>query len=320
VQQAIEELGYVPDGAAQSLSRRRKDVIGLICIERPTHHQDVENTNLTYTDELLRGVEARIRDLDWSLLIRFWNGATDPDFARLAAMSGKVDGILVSEGSLPARLLDRLVRKVPVVVIAGAPAERGVDVVTADNRSGSAALVTHLICDHGARRLFHLDGPRDAPDATERRLGLEEVLRSHEKAALIGSMHGSFSMESGLDAGERILARWRDDMPDAIVCGNDQMAIGLLRTLARAGMRVPQDVAVVGFDDIFPDNLSEPPLTTVHQPMRMLGEQACSRLLDRINYPDSPPAVQLLPTELVLRVSCGCPAGPLTRLPVQPPA
>jgi len=318
VQRAIDELGYVPDGAAQSLSRRRKNVIGLICIERPAHHQDVENTSLTYTDELLRGVEARIRDLDWSLLIRFWDGAADPDSPRLSAMSGKVDGILVSEGSFPARLLERLHRRVPVVVIAGARAEREVDVVTADNRSGSAAVVTHLLHEHGARRLIHVDGPPNAPDAAERRAGLEQALKAHPRAGLVGSMHGSFSAESGLEAGERMLTTHRHDMPDAVVCANDLMAIGLLRTLARAGIQVPQDVAVVGFDDIFPDHLSEPPLTTVHQPMRLLGERACDRLLDRIADPGLHPDVQVLPTELVLRRSCGCPPGTVGRRPVSP--
>jgi len=76
-------------------------------------------------------------------------------------------------------------------------------------------------------------------------------------------------------------------------------------------------VAVVGFDDIYPSSLFDPPLTTVHQPMRLLGEQACARVLERIANPDLSPAVELLPTELVLRSSCGCPPGTVTRLPVE---
>jgi LacI family transcriptional regulator len=207
---------------------------------------------------------------------------------------------------------------VPVAVIAGAPAERAVDVVTADNYSGSAAVVTHLVEKHGRQRIFHLDGPPSAPDAIQRRRGLEDVLRSHPQARLIGSTHGSFSSESGLEAGERLLAQTRHNPPDAVVAANDQMAIGLMRALARAGIRVPEDIAVVGFDDIFPDNLCEPPLTTVHQPMRMLGSRACDLLLERISNPELPPTVQLLPTELVLRQSCGCPPGPVTREPVRP--
>ena len=81
-------------------------------------------------------------------------------------------------------------------------------------------------------------------------------------------------------------------------------------------MRVPEQVAVVGFDDIFPGSLCDPPLTTVHQPMRLLGERACSRLLDRIAEPGLRPKVELLPTELVLRSSCGCPPGTVTPAPV----
>ena len=94
------------------------------------------------------------------------------------------------------------------------------------------------------------------------------------------------------------------------------MAIGVVKALARAGVRVPEDVAVVGFDDIFPGSLCDPPLTTVHQPMRLLGERACARLLERIANPALRPATELLPTELVLRSSCGCPPGTVIRQPV----
>ena len=96
------------------------------------------------------------------------------------------------------------------------------------------------------------------------------------------------------------------------------MAIGVLQAFAQAGVRVPEQVAVVGFDDIFPASLYDPPLTTVHQPMRLLGERACIRLLDRITGPGRRPVVELLPTELVLRSSCGCPAGTVIRRPVPP--
>ncbi len=319
VQQAIEELGYVPDGAAQSLSRRRKDVIGMVCVEREAEPQDIENAGLLYYDEVLRGVEARIRDHNLLLLITFMQaeGVGTPDFRRLDSMSAKVDGILIGEGFVASQYIERLAARVPVVVIAGTPGERAADVVAADNFSGSAAVITHLIADHGRRRLFHVDGPPDSPDSIQRRLALEHVLRGHPHCQLIGSTQGIFSVRSGEQAGEELLARHRGALPDAVVCANDQMAIGVLRAFAAAGVRIPEEVSVVGFDDIYPSGLFDPPLTTVHQPMRMLGEQACARVLERIADPGLSPTVELLPTELVLRSSCGCPPGTVTRQPVE---
>jgi LacI family transcriptional regulator, galactose operon repressor len=298
------------------VSRRRKEVIGFISVDCPGQPLDVENTSPIYPDEVLRGVERRISGLGWSVLVTFWNGEAGQDLGQITAMPGKVDGILISIGSFPSRLVEPMARRVPVAVIAGDPAARGVDVVAADNRSGSAAIVTHLVEDHGKRRIYHVDGPSGMPDAAQRRSGLLQVLRDHPAARLAGATRGSNYVDSGLAAGRRILAECRDELPDAVVAANDQMAIGVLRSLTAAGIRVPEQVAVVGFDDILPGDLCKPPLTTVHQPMRMLGERACDRLLERIATPGLPPQVELLPTELVLRRSCGCPPGTLIRRPV----
>ena len=313
----IDKLGYVPDGAAQSLSRRRKDVIGLVCVERtsPRLQYDIESMSLLFYDEILRGVESRLRDQSWPLMITYLDDRKEPDLPRLLSLSGKVDGLLIGEGVVPPPFLARLAGRLPVVVLAGSPREDGADVVTADNRSGEAALVTHLIEDHGRRRLFYINGPENAPDAQERQRTLLQVLRRHPHCRLVGTAGGMFTVASGEQAGQRLLDSG-DELPDAVVCANDQMAIGLLQAFGRAGVRVPADVAVVGFDDIFPASLCDPPLTTVHQPMRLLGERACARLLDRIARPSLRPKVELLPTELVLRSSCGCPPGTMTRRPV----
>ncbi len=309
VREIIDQLGYVPDGAAQSLSRRQKHIIGLVGVERVAPHQyDIESMSLLFYDEILRGVEQRIRYHNWSLLIAYLREDSTDDLRRLQSLSGKVDGLLIGEGIVPSDELARLAERLPVIVVAGDPAEQAVDVVTADNRTGSAALARHLIEVHGRRRIFYIDGPPSAPDAKERRLALTEVIQAHHGVALVGSHSGRFSVQSGEEAGEKLLAD-PAALPEAIVCANDQMAIGVLQALARGGVRVPEDVAVTGFDDIFPGSLFEPSLTTVHQPMRLLGERACARLLDRIAQPDLPPQVELLPTELVLRKSCGCPPG-----------
>ena len=327
VRAAIEELGYVPDGAAQSLARNRKDVIGLVCVEhvglKPNQY-DIESMSLLFYDEVMRGVESRIRELSWSLLITFLredeHGTTvpadGPVQARLLTLSGKVDGLLIGEGMVPPTVVARLAKRVPVVVVAGDMTQRGVDVVAADNWSGAHALVEHLVAEHGRRRLFHVDGPATAPDAGARRYAMQAIIDAHPGTVLTGSFCGKFAVQSGQEAAERLLADTRAvgrPLPDAIVCANDQMAIGVVRTLTARGIRIPEEVAVVGFDDIFPASLTDPPLTTVHQPMRKIGERGCDRLIERITDPTLRPRVELLPAELVLRSSCGCPPGTVTR-------
>jgi len=248
VLEVIEQLGYVPDSAAQSLSRRRKDVIGLVTVEREVTQYDIENMGLLYYDEILRGVQARIRDDHrWSLLITTLYEEQDRDFPRLLSLTGKVDGLLIGEGILPGALLARLTARVPVVIIAGNPGKT--DVVKADNLSGATALFTHVVEDHGCRRLFHVDGPANVPDASERRLALEQVLRTHPSCELTGSYRGIFSVQSGEDAGKALLAAADGGLPDAVICANDQMAMGVLQAFAKAGVRVPEDVAVTGFDE-----------------------------------------------------------------------
>jgi LacI family transcriptional regulator len=318
VRSAIDVLGYVPDGAAQSLARNRKDVIGLVAVEhtgmKPDQY-DIESMSLLFYDEVMRGVELRIREQTWSLLITFLRpedtlSATvqedEPVHSRLLALSGKVDGLLIGEGILAPPVLVRLAKRLPLVVVAGDTAQRGVDVVTADNWSGAHALVEHLVAGHGRRRLFHIDGPATAPDAKERRLAMEAVIEAHPGTELAGAFSGRFSVQSGRE-GARAMLEAGGMLPDALVCANDQMAIGALRTLTASGIRVPDDIAIVGFDDIFPATLCDPPLTTVHQPIRMIGEVACDRLTERIADPSLRPKLDLLPTELVLRSSCGCP-------------
>jgi LacI family transcriptional regulator len=324
VRLAIEELGYVPDGSAQSLARQRKDVIGLVAVEHTAMNpdqNDIEAMSLLFYDEVMRGVELQIREKGWSLLVSFLREedtlpstvlGDEPVHSRLQTLSGKVDGLLIGEGILPPQALAKLARRLPLVVVAGDTSQRGADVISADNWSGAHALLEHLVADHGKRRLFHIDGPPTAPDANERRLAMQTVIEANPGTELVGRFVGLFSVMSGREGTTAMLETF-GELPDALVCANDQMAIGALRTLTARGIRVPDDIAVVGFDDIFPASLCDPPLTTVHQPIRKLGELACDRLIKRIMDPALRPTKELLPTELVLRSSCGCPPGTLER-------
>ena len=316
--EAIEALGYVPDGAGQSLAQRRKEVIGLVAVESRGPETDVEREGFLFIEEVLRGVGRSLSEVGWSVLISFLRAADlAVAYPRMQKISAKVDGMLIAEGIVGSEQLALLAARVPIALIAAYPDGLHADVIGADNRSGTKAAVRHMVGQHGRTRLFYIAGPAEVPDARERRSAFEQAVAEHPGATVAGSFEGRFAAISGQVAVREILAGPRRELPDAIICGNDQMAIGAMRELQAAGIRVPADVAVVGFDDMRLSALLAPPLTTIRQPMRLIGEHACSRLLQRIADPALPPQAERLPTELIIRESCGCGRDPTSSAPGQ---
>lgn len=313
----IEEVGFVPDASAQGLSRRRKEIIGLVALERGVDETDIERDALLFVDLIVHAVEAVLRGTGCSLLLSFGqNGGAFQ--GRVRTLSGKVDGLLVVEDALPPAQLRALSRRLPVVAIAASPGERGLDAIRVDNSGGMEALAAHLVSGHGYHRLGFVGGPPDAPDAVERLTVFAAAVRSHPDCTLDVVPGGDFSEASGRTAARVLLGR--EAVPEAVACVNDQMAIGVIRELQRSGIRVPADVAVTGFDDVFPARVVEPPLTTVGQPFRELGVRAAGRLLERIAGSEVQPSAEVLPTALVVRRSCGCPATPLLGTPPATPS
>jgi LacI family transcriptional regulator len=299
----VEALGFVPDASAQGLSRRRKDIIGFVALERAAGEMDIERGTLLFADQIVHAAEAVLRGTGYSLLLTF-GGRGEQFERRVRALSGKVDGLLVAEEIMAAGDLRALAGRIPIVVIAGRPDETGLDVIGADNRAGMTALVSHLVGWHGHRRLCLVSGPKDAPDATARQVAFEAAVLAGPGSVVEQVIHGDFSESSGQAAARVLLDRRA--LPDAVVCANDQMAIGVLRGLQRAGVAIPRDVALTGFDDLYPSHLIDPPLTTVSQPVRELGDRAARRLLARIEDRTLPPRAEILPATAVIRASCGC--------------
>jgi LacI family transcriptional regulator len=299
----VEALGFVPDASARGLSTRRKDIIGFAALERGDGEIDIERGSLLFADQIVHAAEAVLGGTAYSLLLMF--GRAGQQFEqRVRSLSGKVDGLLVAEQVMGAGDLRALGGRIPVVVIAGPREETGLDVVLADNPAGMTDLMSHLAGQHGYRRLCFVSGPKDAPDAVARQAAFEEAVRAGPGAVIEQVVHGDFSEGSGADAARVLLDR--RSLPDAVVCANDQMAIGVLREFQRAGVVVPRDVALTGFDDVYPSALIDPPLTTVSQPLRELGTRAAQRLLARIEDRSLPPRTEILPTRVVIRASCGC--------------
>jgi LacI family transcriptional regulator len=304
VRAVIETLDFVPDATARGLTRRRKDIIGLVGLERGTDEMEVERSSLLFTDQIVHAAEGVLRGTEWSLLLTF--GALGAELERrVRALSGKVDGLLIAEEIMAPAQLRALSRRLPVVLIAGSRHETAMDVVLSDNTAGMTALAEHLTGHHRYRRLCLVTGPANAPDAAERRAAFERVVLTAPGCVLEQVIEGDFAEASGVAAARALL---RGPLPEAVACANDQMAIGALREFQRAGLRVPGDVALTGYDDIYPSRIVGPPLTTVSQPLRDLGTWAARRLLDRIDDRDLPPRAEVLPARLVLRASCGCPS------------
>jgi LacI family transcriptional regulator len=224
----------------------------------------------------------------------------------VAAVAGKADGLILHDRMISPASIMRLASTVPVVTLAGTPT-RGAMNVRCDNEAGMRELVRHLAVHHGYKTLGYLSGRIDSPDNHARAKAIETEAAAYGSRVEPGDWQGDYSAAGGakvinslLDAGKKL--------PRAILCANDQTALGAMYALARHGLRVPQDVAVTGFDDVPVARHLHPPLTTVRQPMQDLGATAFDVLYTKISTGKSETDV-VLPVQLIVRESCGCTAG-----------
>jgi LacI family transcriptional regulator len=297
-----EELGWVPSGPARGLASRRAGIVGLLFPDLGGSGEAEEESPL-FVDQVIRGAERAATAVGDAVLIAATQCVSGRELA--FSVAGKVDGLVVMARSLSDTDLAAISRAVPVVVLAAQGLRSGQDYVGAENRGGCRDITAHLIRAHGCADVVFLGGPAESPDSGERFTGFCEALRDAGLPAPDAPAEtGGFTEAGGRQAVQRMLADGR--RPRAVVCGNDEMAIGALAALRAARLRVPGDIAVTGFDDIAAARHARPALTTVRQPMRELGERAVRMLLDRIANPSAPPRSAALPTELVIRRSCGC--------------
>jgi LacI family transcriptional regulator len=299
------ELGWVPSGPARGLASRRAGVVGLLFPDLG-QSGEAEDQSPLYVDQVIRGAERAATSAGDAVMIAATRTVSGRDLA--FSVASKTDGLVVMARSLSETDIAALSRSVPVVALADHYAGDGPDFVGADNRSGSREITTHLIQVHGHTDLAFLAGPADSPDSGERFAGFCEALRQAGLPVPGGpAASGGFTEAGGQQAVAALLAGGH--APRAIVCGNDEMALGALIALRAGRLRVPADVAVSGFDDIAAARHVRPALTTVRQPMRELGEQSVRMLLARIADPAAPRQSVVLPTRIMIRRSCGCRTG-----------
>ncbi|MDQ2836683.1 MAG: LacI family transcriptional regulator [Actinomycetota bacterium] len=304
---AAAELGWLPNGSARGLAERRVGIVGLLFPDLGKD-AEAENESPLFVDQVIRGAERAATLAGDAVLIAATRGAGGRDLAR--SVASKVDGLVVTARSLSGPDLTAIARSIPVVVIASQPGRRKFDVVSADNHEGSRAVTEHLLETHGYRDLAFVAGPAHSPDSVQRFAGFREALGAAGlKVPTDPDAHGGFTEAGGERALEEILTTRRTP-PQAVVFGNDEMAIGGMSLLRQQKLRVPLDVAITGFDDIASARHVRPTLTTVRQPMRELGEQAVRILLERLREPDTAKQALILPTQLQIRRSCGCRTSP----------
>ncbi|MGK2856917.1 MAG: LacI family DNA-binding transcriptional regulator [Thermoanaerobaculia bacterium] len=288
VLEAAQELNYVPHAAARSLSTRSTATIGVVL---PDLHGE-------FFSEVIRGIDLSAREAGFHILVSGSHADRAEMRAVLAALRGRVDGLIVMSPDLETRtLVSDLPHGLPIVVLNSAV--DGWPSITIDNYGGARDVVKHLV-SLGHRRIAFVGGPSQNVDAGDRVRGYRAGMRSAGLDPL--ELDGLFTEESGHEAA-RILLR-SSPRPTAIFSANDAMAIGALSAFREAGVDVPDDVALVGFDDVPIARYLAPPLTTVAVPIAELGRSAFE-VLHALTLGEATPANRKLKTALVVRESCG---------------
>ena len=291
VRQAIEELKYFPNTQARSLVSGRSRIVGLIV-------SDITNP---FFPELVKGFEIAATRHEYEILL----ANTEYDSTRMATgvrrmLERKVDAVAIMTSEMDPSLTQQLSRRsIPMVFLDVGEVAPHVSNIRIDYEIGIAQAVEHLR-DWGHRRVAFISGPEDLKSSQIRRAAFLKAMKERELDECLVEA-GNHRIDGGFAAMDRILRE--PQAPTAVLCSNDLTAIGALRAIRRLGFRVPEDVSVIGFDDILLAEFTEPPLTTVRLPRQDLARKAFEALLASLSNSKSMGAEYTVRTELVVRES-----------------
>lgn len=295
---AIDQLGYRRNLSARALVTRRTNTLGVVAFD----------TTLYGPASTLFGIEQAAREAGYFISIVSLKTITRQSVGEALAYLTEqaVDGMIaIAPQREAAAAVAQLPEHLPIVAVEGG--EAGTTAVVAVDQYAGAVLATQHLLDLGHRAVWHVSGPADWLEAEGRRRGWQRTL---ERAGLAipGIVHGDWSPRSGYEAGRRIAA---DRKATAVFVANDQMTLGMLRALNEAGVRVPDDVSVVGFDDVPEAEFFTPPLTTVRQDFGEVGRKSIALLLELIGAPAQPRKAKriVVPPTLIVRGSTKPPAS-----------
>ncbi|MCS6909843.1 MAG: LacI family transcriptional regulator [Anaerolineales bacterium] len=303
VLEVVRRVGYQPNTAARGLAAGHTRILGLVI---------PMGVSALFADPyfplLIQGISSACNMHDHSVML--W--LADPDYERRTIRqithNGLIDGVIVASMLMDDPLVQALAEgDLPFVLVGRHPTDNRVSYVDVDNRAAAREAVAHLL-RLGYRRIATITGPQNMIAGADRLDGYRAALKDRGLAFdpdLI--LEGDFTEAGGYAAMQRLLPR----RPEAVFVASDMMALGALRALREAACRVPEDVALVGFDDMPFAARADPPLTTVRQPVQRAGAIAAEMLIDLIKHPGQGPRRVILPTELIIRASCD--AGPKAR-------
>jgi LacI family transcriptional regulator len=295
IEEAVLQLHFTPNSTARSLSTRQTHTIGVLL---PDLYGE-------FFSEIIRGIDQTIQGKGFHALISSSHNDAGEVEAALRTMRGRVDGLILMASGLTADTLARILpHNTPLVLINANYDGAQYDTLDVDNFSGAFAMTEHLLA-LGHREIRMISGAAGHRDASEREAGFRAALHAAGIVDIDGwIVPGEFTEASGFRAAQQILAQ--PMRPTAIFAANDSMAVGVLSALREAGVGVPEDVAVVGFDDIPIAEYVSPPLTTVRVAVASLGARAVEKLFHSIDTNnDNEHNSEVLPTELIVRRSCG---------------
>ncbi len=299
VLQVIGEQGYAPQAAARSLASKRTNTLGLL-IPR--------SAAIIFSDpffgQVIQGMTEASSKRGYFLMLTMVSGAMEHDFYKRVLRSRSVDGLLMVSSDIDDPILPLLIKDdLPLLLIGDHPYLNPVNWIDSENREGARIATTHLV-GLGHRRIAAITGFLQMSSAIDRFNGYKQALLEANLPVLAELIeHGDYTQESGYQAMRRLLLA--TPRPTAVFAANDMMAMGALRAIHEAGLSVPNDVAMVGFDDIPMAAFANPPLTTMRQPIAEMGALAANTLIDQLENLAEPGAQIRLPTKLVVRNSCG---------------
>jgi LacI family transcriptional regulator len=293
VQEVLARTSYRPNAAARKLASGRSGVVGVVVHVDP--HLLFPDP---YFSQLLQGITDHLAEQGAGMMLWLGNRTKEQTLDHVLGMSF-LDGVIISAHTLEDPVVDGLLSSgLPTVLIGHRRADRTASYVDIDNEQAADAITTHLI-SIGRTRVGHVTGSRGTVSGEDRVAGYQRAMRRAGLRFDRFIIDGDFTRQSGVSAAAELLELG----VDAMFCANDASAAGALETIRASGLRIPEDVALAGFDDVdFAAHL-DPPLTTVRQALRQHGMEAARALLQLLGDPGRAPRRVLMPTELVIRQS-----------------